>query len=159
MDKKKIGKDNGLVSIDVGMDNEVGNQTLYIIYKLASEAKSAFKKLDNLKFDKEHTLKCFTVKEIHEVMKFNPDYKEPKLLYSEDLNKFNFEHDRMDQFIVREGNDIMVRWLDHIDKNTESATSFDYIRNDTAKLGKIGFSPKGKYLVTCSDKGTYLYGG
>ena len=92
-------------------------------------------------------------------MKFNPEYKEPKLLYSEDLNKFNFEHDRMDQFIVREGNDIMVRWLDHIDKNTESATSFDYIRNDTAKLGKIGFSPKGKYLVTCSDKGTYLYGG
>ena len=34
-------------------------------------------------------------------MKFNPEYKEPKLFYSEDLNRFNFEHDRMDQFIVR----------------------------------------------------------
>lgn len=52
MDKKKIGKENGLVSIDVGMENEVGNQTLYIIYKLASEAKAAFKLLNNMKFDK-----------------------------------------------------------------------------------------------------------
>jgi hypothetical protein len=103
------------------MDNEVGNQTLYIIYKLPSEAKTAFKKLDNLKFDQNHTLKCFAVKEIHEVMKFNPNYKEPKLSFSEDLNQFNFEHDRMDQFVVREGNDIMIRWLDHIDKSTDTA--------------------------------------
>jgi len=34
MDKKKIGSNNGLVTIDVGMENDVGNQTLYIIYKL-----------------------------------------------------------------------------------------------------------------------------
>jgi hypothetical protein len=56
---------------------------LYIIFKLSSEAKAAFKKLDNLKFDKDHTLKCFTVKEIHEVMKFNPEYTEPKLSLTE----------------------------------------------------------------------------
>jgi hypothetical protein len=65
MEKKKIGNANGLLTIDVGMDNGVGNQTLYIIYKTPAEAKTAFKKLDNLKFDKDHTLKCFTVKDIH----------------------------------------------------------------------------------------------
>ena len=62
MDKKKIGTANGLVNIDVGMENGVGNQTLYIIYKTPAESKASFKKLDNLKFDKDHTLKCFTVK-------------------------------------------------------------------------------------------------
>ena len=36
MDKKKIGTANGLVSVDVGMENDVGNQTLYIIFKQAS---------------------------------------------------------------------------------------------------------------------------
>ena len=36
MDKKKIGKENGLITIDVGMENDIGNQTLYIIYKLPS---------------------------------------------------------------------------------------------------------------------------
>ncbi len=36
MDKKKIGKDNGLISIDVGMENDIGNQTLYIIYKMST---------------------------------------------------------------------------------------------------------------------------
>jgi hypothetical protein len=62
MDKKKIGTNNGLVSIDAGMEEGVGNQTLYIIYKVPAEAKAAFKKLENLKFDNNHTLKCFTVK-------------------------------------------------------------------------------------------------
>jgi hypothetical protein len=84
MDKKKIGSANGLVSVDVGMENDIGNQTLYFIFKQASEAKTAFKKLNNLKFDANHTLSCFTVKEIHEVMKFNPEYKEPNLLKTED---------------------------------------------------------------------------
>ncbi len=82
MDKKKIGKDNGLVSIDVGMQKDVGNQTLYIIYKFSIQAKNAFKILNNLKFDKDHTLKCFTIKEVQEVMKFDPEYKEPKLFYT-----------------------------------------------------------------------------
>ena len=65
----------------------------------------------------------------------------------------------MDQFAVREGNDIMVRWLDHIDKSTEPAMINQYIKNDKAKINKIGFSPKGKYLVVCFNQGTYLYGG
>ena len=52
-------------------------------------------------------------------MKFNPEYKEPKVAQTSELVGFNFEHDRMDLFAVREGNDIMLRWLDHIDKSTE----------------------------------------
>ncbi len=27
------------------------------------------------------------------------------------------------------------------------------------KINKIGFSPRGKYMVACCDKGTFLYGG
>ena len=65
----------------------------------------------------------------------------------------------MDQFAVREGNDIMLRWLDHIDKSTEPVLEQEYIKNDQIKITKVGFSPKGKYMIVCSDKGTYLYGG
>jgi hypothetical protein len=65
----------------------------------------------------------------------------------------------MDQFAVREGNDIMLRWLDHIDKSTEGVLSAEYIKNDKLKINKIGFSSRGRYLVVCFDRGTYLYGG
>jgi len=33
-------------------------------YKTILEAKSAFNKLNNFKFDKNHTLQCFTINEI-----------------------------------------------------------------------------------------------
>ena len=53
----------------------------------------------------------------------------------------------------------MLRWLDHIDKSTEPVLEQEYIKNDQIKISKVGFSPKGKYMVVCADKGTYLYGG
>ena len=51
-------------------------------------------------------------------MKFNPEYKEPNLLKKEDTIQFNLKEEGMSQFVVREGNDIMLRWLDHVDKST-----------------------------------------
>ncbi len=60
---------------------------------------------------------------------------------------------------MREGNDIMLRWLDHIDKSTDPVLENEYIKNDKLKINKIGFSPRGKYMVVCFDKGTFLYGG
>ncbi len=92
-------------------------------------------------------------------MKFNPEYREPKLIQSQNLIKYNIDHDRMDQFAVREGNDIMIRWLDHIDKSTQPVLEQEYIKNDENKIIKVGFSPKGKYMVVCVEKGTFLYGG
>jgi hypothetical protein len=77
LDVKKIGEKNGLERIDVGKDNGVGNQNLYLIYKTAAEAKIAFHKLNNFKFDKNHTLLCYTIKEIQEVLHFNQEYHTP----------------------------------------------------------------------------------
>lgn len=41
-----------------GRENGIGNQTLFMTYKSAADAKVAFNKLNNLKFDKNHTLQC-----------------------------------------------------------------------------------------------------
>jgi len=48
----------------VGKEGNVGNQTLYITYKTTSEAKAALSKLNNMKFDKNHTLQCFSINDV-----------------------------------------------------------------------------------------------
>jgi hypothetical protein len=40
------------------MENGVGNQTLYLTYRTPAEAKAAFNKLNNLKFDPTHPMSC-----------------------------------------------------------------------------------------------------
>jgi hypothetical protein len=64
LDAKKIGDKNGLLKIEVGRENGIGNQTLYMTYRSTAEAKSAFTKLNNFKFDKNHTLQCYSVNDI-----------------------------------------------------------------------------------------------
>lgn len=52
------------MTIEVGRENGIGNQTLYMTYRTTAEARAAFNKLNNFKFDKNHTLQCFTVNDI-----------------------------------------------------------------------------------------------
>ena len=46
----------------------LGNQTLYLTYKSTTEAKNAFVKLNNFKFDKNHTLQCYSVNEVRAII-------------------------------------------------------------------------------------------
>lgn len=48
-----------------------------MIYETASQAKKAFHKLNNFKFDKNHSFSCFTVREFQEVEKIKDVYTEP----------------------------------------------------------------------------------
>jgi len=70
-----------LESIEPGFTEVNGekkyNKTLYMIYKTPAIAKKAYQKLHQLKFDKEHTLSCFTVKEFKDVEKLEKQYTEP----------------------------------------------------------------------------------
>jgi len=68
LEAKSIGEKNGLVSVVPGMENGVGNQTLFLTYKTAAEAKVAFNKLNNLKFDKNHTLQCISIGELRGII-------------------------------------------------------------------------------------------
>jgi hypothetical protein len=43
LEAKKVGEKNGLLNIEVGKVNGIGNQTLYLTYKSSHEAKAAFK--------------------------------------------------------------------------------------------------------------------
>ncbi len=68
LEARKIGEKNGLVDISVGMEGGEGNQTLYLTYETREQAKTAFRKLNNLKFDKKHTLQCFSVNEVRDFL-------------------------------------------------------------------------------------------
>lgn len=61
----------GIQSCELGVkkieDKKIYNQTIYLIYETAAQAKKAFYKLNNLKFDATHVLSCFTVKEFQDV--------------------------------------------------------------------------------------------
>jgi hypothetical protein len=50
------------------MENGVGNQTLFMTYKTLAEAKVAFNRLNNLKFDKNHTLQCIQISELRSII-------------------------------------------------------------------------------------------
>ena len=66
--KRDIGDKHGLVDISLGMEKEVGNQTVYLTYKTIAEAKVAFNKLNNLKFYKDHRMSCVWVNDLRTVI-------------------------------------------------------------------------------------------
>ena len=73
------------------MEGEVKkfNKTVHMIYQTAAQAKVAYHKLNNLKFDKNHTLYCFTVKQFQNVEKIQDKYKEPNYIPKEELVEHN----------------------------------------------------------------------
>ena len=80
---RNIGDKNGLVDLSVGMENGVGNQTLYLTYASITDAKNAFNKLNNLKFDKDHKMSCIWANELRNIIEEEQeqttgvDFKEP----------------------------------------------------------------------------------
>jgi len=68
LNSKNIGEKNGLVDINPGMDNNVGNGTLFMTYLTSTEAKTAYYKLNNLKFDANHRMSCVWVSELRTII-------------------------------------------------------------------------------------------
>lgn len=160
LEAKKIGDKNGLVSIDVGREGAVGNQTLYITYKSAVEAKAAFSKLNNLKFDKNHTLQCFSINEIRgfieEEDKDRP-FAEPRLPPIRQRIAHNLDEQMRGQFLLREGNAVFLNWLDHLDKSSQNA--IEQSLPVELVVNRVLFSPLGTYLAVCCADGVRLYSG
>ena len=71
--KRAIGDKNGLIDISAGIEQgqSTGNQTLYLTYKTPTEAKVAFGKLNNLKFDKDHRMTCVWVNDLRNIIEEN----------------------------------------------------------------------------------------
>jgi hypothetical protein len=152
--KKKVG------------EKYVYNQTLYMIYKTAADAKKAYQKLNNLMFDKKNklTLECFTVKEFHEVENIETHFNKPKYLSNKEMLSFNFEDGHIDQFIFREKrpdtNKVYVNWFDYIEKTPKSALGSDESIDIPEKvINKIVWSSRGSYAALCLKDGVVLFGG
>ena len=72
-------------------ENKKCNNTLYLIYKNSAIAKKAYQKLHLFKFDKEHQLSCFTVKQFRLVEKLPEEFQKPKLFEKVDCLKHNID--------------------------------------------------------------------
>lgn len=124
-----------------------------MIYKTSSAAKRAYQKLHKLKFDKEHTFACFTVREFNAVEKINDSYIEPKIFPKKELLEFNFDEKMRDQFILRahegSGDKIHLNWFDYIQKEAKNALKDDESIKIENPANNIVFSPRGNYAAIC----------
>lgn len=152
------------MSIEVGHENGIGNQTLYLTYRTTAETRAAFNKLNNFKFDKNHTLQCFTVNDIRGFIEEQEQNALERpfstLAYgtTEQKIEHNLDEQLRNQFVVREGNQLYLNWLDHLDKSANNALPTDSLPVDFT-INKAVFSPLGSYLAVCSPQGTHIYFG
>jgi hypothetical protein len=164
LNSKNIGEKNGLVDINAGMDNNVGNQTLFMTYHSATEAKAAFYKLNNLKFDANHRMSCVWVSELRTIIEEEEgpsngaEFKEPVLTTSKDRIDHNQDPEFRSQFLFREDKLVYLQLLDHLDKSAASALSSEYLSLGHP-VNKMVFSPRGSYLAVCTNEGVHIYVG
>lgn len=88
------------------MDNGVGNETLYLTYRTPGEAKVAFNKLNNLKFDPTHPMSCVWVNDLRALIEeenepLNADFKVPTFATSRDKREHNIDEQLRSQFLLR----------------------------------------------------------
>ena len=88
------------------MEKGVGNQTLYMTYASALEAKTAFNKLNNLKFDNAHKMSCIWVNELRDVIEeeeeqIGIDFKAPISTLTKEKAEHNLDEQLRSQFLVR----------------------------------------------------------
>ena len=161
---RNLGDKNGLVDITPGIENGVGNQTLYMTYKSITEAKTAFSKLNNLKFDNNHRMNCTWVNDIRAIIEEDsqgnqgPEFKAPNLTSFKERREHNLDEQFRSHFVMREDKMVYLQLLDHLDKSAKSALSGDFMQLGH-NVNKMVFSPKGSYLAVCGSEGTHLYVG
>ena len=108
LSSKGIGEKNGLVELVPGMENGVGNQTIYLTYNTTHEAKTAFNKLNNLKFDKNHQMSCVWVNDLRNIIEEEEEqsagveFKPPVFSISKDKLAHNLDEQLRNQFVFRE---------------------------------------------------------
>lgn len=166
LDKKGIGTKQGLESLEIGVktegDKKIYNKTLYMIYKSPAMAKKAYIKLHQLKFDKEHTFACFTVKEFHAVERISDEYIKPVLFSKKEEVEFNFDENFRDQFVVRSsqstGEQIYLNWFDNMEKMAKNALGDSAIHINSS-ISNVVFSRRGNYAAVCEAGGVRLFVG
>jgi hypothetical protein len=143
----------------------VGNQTLYMVYRTIPEAKAAFNKLNNLKFDANHRMTCIWPNELRAIIdeeeeqQVGAEFHVPTFTTTKDRKEHNLDEQLRSQFVMREDKSLVyLQWLDHLDKSAKSSLTSEFMQVD-CQVNKMVFSPKGSYLAVCCKEGTHLYVG
>ena len=143
--QRNIGEKNGLLDITAGMLDGVGNQTLYMTYQTSAEAKTAFNKLNNLKFDGNHRMNCVGINDLRAIIdeeeqQVGGDFKAPEMSLSKQKKEHNMDEQLRSQFVLREDKLLYLQWLDHLDKSALTAISSEFM-NLECQVNKMVFPP------------------
>lgn len=120
-------------------------------------AKSASHKLDNYKFDANHTIFACTNGDFDEMISIEDTYAAPKFLSKENLQDWLLDHRFREQLLVRVQNRHYLQWFDHIKKDEPILSGNTFA--DYGEVIKFEWSKSGSYLVTFHDLGFALWGG
>ncbi len=86
----------------------------------------AFNKLNNFKFDKNHTLQCYSINDIRTFLEEeekniqNKPFEVPIFGKSEEKIEPNLDEQLRSQILIREANTVYLNWLDHLDKSAKT---------------------------------------
>ena len=113
-------------------------------------AMNAVQKLNNLAFDKNHTLTAVTFANYDKIIKTSSDYHPPNILKREELKSWLLDSHLLDQYVIRTQQKIMVSWFNHLEKKPANALNSNYLElKDGKVVTKLDWSKNGTYLIVC----------
>lgn len=142
--------------IDMPVDGENTPGVAFLKFPTEDMAKAAAKACDNLKLDKNHTIKAFYFDTFDQIMATQEQYSAIKFLPQAELKNWLLDTQGRDQFIIRYGQKTEVLWNDPLGVSPELvyAGPEDTLWTDQ----NVKWTSEGTYLATLHPDGVLLWG-
>lgn len=137
------------------LPGEKHGSAAYLTYQTSEQAETCVGKIDNLKFDAKHTLDCFFLQRVGDVMNLPKEYQQKEIPKIKTLQSYNNDRDYRDQIMYREQTTVNIGWFENMKKLVVPAIP----SMNLEKVKKVQFSVNGTYLAALFDDGVRLYAG
>lgn len=143
---------NMQIDYDEGESKTTGNAILeFDSYESAVHAQEC---LNKLQLDKAHTFTAYTFDQYDEILATADEFVKPNFKTESELYYWIDDVSIRDQFILKDGDNIVPYWFNNVAKNGEKVT----------KINKVGiknlkFTGNGRYLMAFDKTSVSTYGG
>ena len=140
----------------------------FVVFEKKESAAKAVSLADGFKLDKKHTFKVCLYSDLDKYRNWPEEYKEPTMPeFKEPLNLRSWlaDADVRDQYVVREGKETKVAWMEGMTADSSSEDQIAYAGERQKAKGRswcemyVAWSPLGTYLATYHRQGIVLWGG
>lgn len=155
-------------NITILLNNATGESygTAFIECENPKQAKQASAAIHNFALGKANTIMSSTFDEFDRLTKVPDEYQPPKFADLEDLNTYAMDPSN-DQFLIREDNNVIIKWNKSPTKADKNASSPDFHKEIVGPNSEIQiksnrnaqWSPQGRYLIVFKENIVQLYGG